>query len=307
MNDDFSEDSSASYDPFDEAPEELAETWAQGLEGQALEIVSSPSSRQCIQAGPGTGKSFCTTRRLLRLIELKIVKPESVLAVTFTRTAANDLRRSLDKNLPKEYRGYRACTLHSLCYDIVRSEDYAQVRDRHPRFILTASKSSNLGYEGAPLLADLKNDHGTATHQSRKIREYEAMWAKRQQDPLGSPSNDGDAKYQAALLAWLTFHKGMLVGELLPLTYEYLSGEPDSPWRNRYKAILVDEYQDLNKVDQEVIGLLSSSDECLMSVVGDLDQSIYSFRHAHPDGLTEYSKRPGVEPLTMKVSRRCPT
>lgn len=306
MSDFESESSRIKDDPISDAPQELSETWATGLEGQALEIVSSDAVRQCIQAGPGTGKSFCTTRRLLRLIERKIVKPGNVLAVTFTRTAATDLRRSLDSNLPEKYRGYRACTLHSLCYDIVRSEDYAQVRDRYPRFLLTASKSSNLGFEGAPLLADLKAVHGTPTQQSRKIRDYEAMWAKHQHDPLGSPSKDEDAKYQADLLAWLTFHRGMLVGELLPLTYEYLSGEPDSRWRTQYKAILVDEYQDLNKVDQEVIDLLGSDKSCQISVVGDLDQSIYSFRHAHPDGLTEYSRRPDVEPLTMKVSRRCP-
>jgi len=250
------------------------------------------------------------TRRLLRLIQQKRVKPEQVLAVTFTRTAANDLRRTLEKVLGEEYRSFWATTLHSLCFRVVETENFLEVRNRHPRFLLAASKSSNLGFEAAPMLADLKEENdnfGTPTEQSRRIRDYESMWARRQQDALGVTTAGVDATYQGALLSWLRFHRGMFVGELVAEAYQFLAAEPDSPWRSRFKAILVDEYQDLNKLDQTVVDLFSSDNGAMCSVVGDFDQSIYSFRNAHMDGLQEYSQKTGVDSRSMEVSRRCPT
>lgn len=290
--------------------EQIEETWGENLEGQARDIVESESPRLCVQAGPGTGKSFCMTRRLLRMIQQRKVKPSQILAVTFTRTAANDLRRELEKTLGESQRGFRASTLHSLCFNIVEEERFLKVRDRKPRFLLTVTKQACLNFEAAPMLSDLKienADYKGARAQSKKIKEYEAMWAKRQDDPLGSPGDGTDAAYGTALLNWLKFHEGMLVGELVKEAYEFISAEPDTPWRKKFKAILVDEYQDLNKLDQALIDLLCEDDETVASVVGDLDQSIYSFRCAHPEGLQEYAGKSGVDARTMETSRRCGT
>ena len=249
------------------------------------------------------------TRRVLRLIQQQKVKSEEVLAVTFTRTAANDLRKSLTGTLGEEFSNFRASTLHSLCFNIVEEERFLEVRNRHSRFLLAVTKSGCLNFEAAPMLADLymeNVDYESARSQTRRIKAFEAMWARRQKDPLGIAGNSTEAAYGTSLLNWLRFHKGMLIGELVKEAYEFMSAEPDTQWRNKYKAVLVDEYQDLNKLDQEVIDLLCESSETVCSVVGDLDQSIYSFRCAHPAGLQEYAQRPNVEALTMEVSRRCP-
>jgi superfamily I DNA/RNA helicase len=249
------------------------------------------------------------TRRILRLIEQRKVRPEQVLAVTFTRTAANDLRKALEKTLGEGFRNFRATTLHSLCFNVVKESSFLTIRGRSPRFLLTSTKAGCLGFEAAPMLADLKAEnekYGGAREQSKRIRQFEAMWAKRQQDPLGATGNSVEAAYGTSLLNWLKFHGGMMVGELVKETYEFMAAEPDTLWRSRFKAILVDEYQDLNKVDQAVIDLLCG-EGTLCSVVGDLDQSIYSFRCAHPEGLQEYAVKDGVESLTMEKSRRCPT
>lgn len=294
----------------DASEEELVETWGDSLEGQAKEIVESESPRLCVQAGPGTGKSFCMTRRLLRLIQQKRVQPHQILAVTFTRTAATDLRKALEGTLGEKYRSFRASTLHSLCFNIVEEQRFLEVRQRDPRFLLTVTKAGCLNFEAAPMLSDLKAenaDYKGAREQSKQIKEYEAMWAKRQADPLGTPGDGLVAAYGTSLLNWLKFHKGMLVGELVKEAYEFLSAEPDSQWRTKFKAILVDEYQDLNKLDQSLIDLLCQEAGTISSVVGDLDQSIYSFRCAHPEGLQEYAAKDGVETRTMEKSRRCPT
>ncbi len=292
------------------AEEELVETWGDSLEGQAKEIVESESPRLCVQAGPGTGKSFCMTRRLLRLIQQKRVQPHQILAVTFTRTAATDLRKALEGTLGEKYRSFRASTLHSLCFNIVEEQRFLEVRQRNPRFLLTVTKAGCLNFEAAPMLSDLKAenaDYKGAREQSKQIKEYEAMWAKQQADPLGTPGDGLVAAYGTSLLNWLKFHKGMLVGELVKEAYEFMSAEPDSLWRKKFKAILVDEYQDLNKLDQSLIDLLCQEADTIASVVGDLDQSIYSFRCAHPEGLQEYAAKDGVEARTMEKSRRCPT
>jgi len=294
---------------FDEN-EELEETWAQDLEGQAKTIVESGAKRQCIQAGPGTGKSYCMTKRLLRLIQQRQVRPEEVLAVTFTRTAATDLKKSLEGILGEKHKNFRSSTLHSLCFNIVEDQKFLEMRDRHARFLLTVTKSGCLKFEAAPMLADLREENDAylgAREQSKRIKEFEAMWAKRQADPLGAVGGGIGAAYGTSLLNWMKFHKSMLVGELVKEAYEFIAAEPESEWRKKFKALLVDEYQDLNKLDQAVIELLCDDPDTLCSVVGDLDQSIYSFRCAHPEGLQEYAIKEGVESLTMEKSRRCPT
>jgi ATP-dependent exoDNAse (exonuclease V) beta subunit len=175
-----------------EAVEDLVETWGESLEGQAKEIVESEAHRLCVQAGPGTGKSFCMTRRLLRLIQQKRVQPRQILAVTFTRTAATDLRKSLEGTLGEKYRNFRASTLHSLCFNIVEEQRFLDVRQREPRFLLTVTKAGCLNFDAAPMLSDLKVENAAyqgAREQSKQIKEYEAMWAKQQTDPLGTSGN----------------------------------------------------------------------------------------------------------------------
>ena len=155
------------------AEEELVETWGDSLEGQAKEIVESESPRLCVQAGPGTGKSFCMTRRLLRLIQQKRVQPHQILAVTFTRTAATDLRKALEGTLGEKYRSFRASTLHSLCFNIVEEQRFLEVRQRNPRFLLTVTKAGCLNFEAAPMLSDLKAENadykGAREQSTRKI------------------------------------------------------------------------------------------------------------------------------------------
>lgn len=75
--------------------------WNKGLTGQSLEIASSNENRIRVMAGPGTGKTFTLMRRIARLIQEE-VSPESILLVTFTRTAANDLKQELQNlNIPE--------------------------------------------------------------------------------------------------------------------------------------------------------------------------------------------------------------
>jgi DNA helicase-2/ATP-dependent DNA helicase PcrA len=102
------------------------------------------------------------------------------------------------------------------------------------------------------------------------------------------------------------FHNAMLIGEVIPQLHHYLSSNPAAQERSKYSHILVDEFQDLNKAEQGAIELLSDNAE--VCIVGDDDQSIYSFKHAHPEGIREWLlQRPNAEDITLADCRRCPT
>jgi superfamily I DNA/RNA helicase len=98
----------------------------------------------------------------------------------------------------------------------------------------------------------------------------------------------------------------MLIGETVPQLYNYLVFNPAARERSEFSHILVDEFQDLNKSEQGVISLLSENAE--ICIVGDDDQSIYSFKHAHPEGIREWLlEHPGADNLTLGECHRCPT
>ena len=98
----------------------------------------------------------------------------------------------------------------------------------------------------------------------------------------------------------------MLIGELVPEGLRYLRNNPASPERAAFSHILVDEYQDLNAAEQEFVQLIAQNAQ--LTIIGDEDQSIYSFKHAHPDGIAEFHLRhPDTADETLDLCRRCPT
>jgi DNA helicase-2/ATP-dependent DNA helicase PcrA len=108
------------------------------------------------------------------------------------------------------------------------------------------------------------------------------------------------------LVAWLVFHNAMLIGEVIPQLYKYLRSNPAAKERQEFSHILVDEFQDLNKAEQGLVELLSGKAE--VCVVGDDDQSIYSFKHAHPEGIRDWLViNAGADDIKLDECRRCPT
>jgi superfamily I DNA/RNA helicase len=161
-------------------------------------------------------------------------------------------------------------------------------------------------FEMEPLLYDLLAAFGNKRERARRIRAYEAAWARLQHDIPGRAPNAQDLAFELALIGWLQFHRGMLIGEIIPYVYRYLRDNPAAPERNMYDHILVDEYQDLNKAEQAVIELLLGGGR--LCIVGDDDQSLYSFKHAHPAGIREFSIfHPDTADHEVLECRRCPT
>lgn len=273
--------------------------WDTGLDKSSVAygIAAAPEPRVRVIAGPGTGKSFAMKRRVAKLLESGIA-PKEVLAVTFTRVAAEDLHRELQKlDVPgcEELEGQ---TLHSLAMRILSRKHVLEAVGRVPRPLNT--------FETKAMICDLADEHHGKRKVKKMIQGYTAAWAQSQGDEPGFAKDEAEKKFQADLLDWLDFHEGMLIGELIPYLVRYLKDNPAAAEHTEFKHLLVDEFQDLNKAEQTAIAYLGATAE--VCIVGDDDQSIYSFKNAHPDGIREWKGlHPGCADLEMADCHRCPT
>lgn len=273
--------------------------WDSGLDKSSIAyaIAAATGSRVRVIAGPGTGKSFAMKRRVARLLESD-VKPEQVLAVTFTRVAAEDLHRELQKLETPGCDKLEGQTLHSLAMRVLRRKHVLEALGRTPRPLNR--------FEIRAMLCDLCGGNGGKRQCKKFMKEYEAAWAQSQGDEPGFAKTAEEKKFQADLLDWMDFHEAMLIGELIPYLVKYLRENPGAPEHAEFGHLLIDEYQDLNKAEQTALSYLGAkADVC---IVGDDDQSIYSFKCAHPDGIRDWKKEnKGCVDHEMAECRRCPT
>ena len=272
-------------------------SWNEGLVGQALHIAQTTNSPLWVAAGPGTGKTFALMRRLARILEIDRANPGRILLATFTRTAASDLAHAVADLGIAGTDEVHALTVHSLCFSMLLRQEVLETTGRVPRPLLH--------FEERFLLEDLRNAGlGGIRECGKKLREFSAAWARLQHEEPGWLRSQTDRQFQEMLKEWLLFHRAMLIGELIPEGLQYLRLNPHSPYRSAFDHVLVDEYQDLNRAEQQLIELLANGS---LVVIGDEDQSIYSFKHAHPEGIVEFPQtHPTTEKAQLDECRRCP-
>jgi DNA helicase-2/ATP-dependent DNA helicase PcrA len=281
-------------------------TWNDGLTGTALQIAATIETPLRVMAGPGTGKSFAMKRRVARLLE-EDVNPRRILAVTFTRNAAASLVGDLNALGVIGCDRIRAGTLHAFCFGLLGQQEVFDFLGRVARPMVTFGKSGVLQFEGGVMLEDLisEGDFGTKRDCTKRIRAFEAAWARLQSEIPGWPNNPTDKHFQAALLNWLIFHKAMLIGELVPEALRFLRNNPACAARSAFDHVIVDEYQDLNRAEQDLIDFLAENGTT--AIVGDIDQSIYRFRHANPEGIETFdSTHDNTHDESLNECRRCP-
>ena len=260
-------------------------------------LLESPASRICVIAAPGSGK---TTHLLIpktkALLADPAIKPEEVLLLTFSRLSAQDLKKKvadLDR-IPQ------ASTVHSLALSFLISENNHQIRAR--------IESLLLDFEKEILASDLKAIF-PARHKTQSIakdlKRFSAGWATKPHDDVFVATEEERA-FKNALINWLQEHKAAMMEEILYFAVELARHVPDSRLLNKAKHILVDEYQDLNELEQAFIEILSSNSKTTL-VVGDPDQSIYSFKFAHPKGILDFSTSKDTVVQTSLETWRCPS
>lgn len=271
--------------------------WARDLDenSSAYKFAADNSKFIRVIAGPGTGKSFGLKRRIARLIE-NGQDPKRILAVTFTRTSAQDLMNEIHSIGIAGAENVVAKTLHGFCFGLLHKKNIIESTGRLPRPLLDFEKS--------PMLCDINTSESTKSKEKR-LKAFEAAWARLQSDNPGFPPNETDRHFENEIQKWLKDHKAMLLGEMIIEAYHYLRNNPHCPERHAYDHVLVDEYQDLNKAEQSVIDLLASNGN--LAIIGDDDQSIYSFKYANPEGIRTFPENhPACNIIDFDHCRRCP-
>ncbi|OPY16702.1 MAG: DNA-dependent helicase II [Methanomethylovorans sp. PtaU1.Bin073] len=260
-------------------------------------FVTSEKSRIRCLAGPGTGKTWSIKRRVERLLLEKEIPGNKIFVVTFTRLAAKQLKTELSAMGVPGSEDIVASTLHSHALRILQHEQAIEALGRYPRICFE--------YEKIPLYYDLSlcfNDKISPVKELMK--EFETMWARNQHETPRSASTPNERQFYDVYINWMIFHGAMTVGEIIPLAVNFLSQNPINEAIEEFEQILVDEYQDLNRADQEFIDLLGQNSS--ITIVGDDDQSIYSFRHAEPEGIRNWIiNQTNPEDVYLNICRRC--
>ena len=257
------------------------------------EILNSTAKKICVIAGPGSGKTKCLLiPKAKQIISDQGVDPDEVLVISFSRLSAQDLR----ERVKEIERVPRASTLHSLCLSFLLSEDNHDIRKRIETILLD--------FEKQIMLSDLKIlfPQKDKRELNRMLDEFSAGWAVRQHDKVFN-EDDSRKNFKSAVLNWLDEHEAAMMEEIVYNAVD-LAKKITTEFIEKPQYVFVDEFQDLNRLEQEFVNLLGANSK-LVLVVGDPDQSIYSFKYAHPEGIKSLTDDKGVESHTLEYSGRC--
>jgi DNA helicase-2/ATP-dependent DNA helicase PcrA len=264
-----------------------------GLDPEQRAVVLAPRGPVCVLAGAGTGKTRAITRRIARLVHDGHVAPGQVLAVTFTARAAGEMRTRLRAlGVPAaQARTFHAAALRQLRYfwpRVVGDEQW-DLLDHKVRLVGQAANRVGLSTE-SDVLRDLAGEIEWAKASLVAPADYAAVAARAQRDiPAAAPQVS--AVYR--VYEELKNHARVLdFDDLLLHTAAALEQHPvvAEEFRERYRCFVVDEYQDVTPLQQRVLDAwLGGRDD--LTVVGDANQTIYSFAGASPRPLLEFPRR----------------
>ena len=268
-----------------------------------IQAISHMDGPAMVLAGPGSGKTTVITHRIKNLIEKAEVHPENILVVTFTKAAAISMQKRFS-TLMNGGKGQLVTfgTFHSVFYKILRKSrryeateilserqktDY--IREIIGRYGISSNDISELSQ-------NIINDIGNIKGNMLNAQEYEPSCCKKE---------DFIKVYNAYNLELKKDGK-MDFDDILRECYLLLCENHTilEQWRELYKYILIDEFQDINRIQMNIIELLASPLNNIF-VVGDDDQSIYGFRGARPEIMIEFKDYyPEAELIVLDVNYR---
>jgi ATP-dependent DNA helicase Rep len=251
---------------------------------EAVRYIDGPL---LVLAGAGSGKTRVITEKIAYLIRECGYKANHIAAVTFTNKAAKEMKERVAKVLGGEARGLQISTFHSLGLDIIRRE-LSTLGYKSGFSIFDQQDAQALLRELLMKNGDVDNDYVELAQQSI------SNWKNELQTPsalLSRAATQGEMnlavlyeRYQRSLKAY----NAVDFDDLISLPVQLFESNPEalSRWHSRIRYLLVDEYQDTNsgqyKLVQQLVGNRSG-----LTVVGDDDQSIYAWRGAKPENLSQ--------------------
>lgn len=256
------------------------------------EAVLTTEGPLLVLAGAGSGKTRVLTFRIARMIGGLGIRPWQILAITFTNKAAAEMRERLSAMLPDGgMRGMWVCTFHAMCVRILREDadllgytGQFTIYDDDDSRRMVREIMTQIGIEQKQYPVNMiRSKISTAKNAMIGPEEFIEKASSPQEQKAGQVYLELERRLRAA--------NAMDFDDLLVRTLELLRTRPEvlEKYQERFRYISVDEYQDTNHVQYEIANLLAAKYQNLM-VVGDDDQSIYSWRGADISNILDFEK-----------------
>jgi len=276
------------------------------LNPHQYEAVTSTDGPLLVIAGAGSGKTRVLTRRLAHILTQQLAKPYQMLAVTFTNKAAGEMKQRVNQLMGTEIPELNVSTFHSFCARILRRE------------------ASAIGYDSQFTIFDQDDSLSLIKTCVKELGIAESQFpAKGQQGKISDAKNQliGPDEFASQASGWfesrtaliyslyqkrLRACDGMDFDDLLFNAVSILKSNSaiGEKYRNRFRYILVDEYQDTNRVQYLLLKYLLGEHQNIC-VVGDEDQSIYGWRGADIRNILEFEKDfPGARIIKLEQNYR---
>lgn len=261
------------------------------LNGHQREAVLCTEGPLLVLAGAGSGKTRVLTHRIAHLVEDLNVAPWQIMAITFTNKAAAEMRERLQSLIGGGARGMWVSTFHSMCVRILRTDcervgfakGFTIYDDSDSkRLVEQIMDELNIDKKRYPIPA-LRN----RISQAKNDLQVAEVFAEKTSDQVGQVAARVYTRLQERLRQLNAFD----FDDLLLYTWLLLKNHPDvlAAYQNRFRYLMVDEYQDTNHAQYVLTQLLAAAHKNIM-VVGDDDQSIYSWRGADLRNILDFEK-----------------
>ncbi|MEI6477951.1 MAG: ATP-dependent DNA helicase [bacterium] len=297
-----------------------------GLTPDQAKAVTHKDGPCLVVAGAGTGKTSVITKRIANLILNEKVEPEQILALTFTDKAAGEMEERLDVLLPYGMFGTTIGTFHSFCRELVRRHAFTIGIDPNARLIGKAEEVSLLRanllhlplkrYKPAANPVSFLRQLAGFIDRAKEERITPELLAEHGSEIMAAAENDADKEAGERILELSECYEAAnrLYAEANILTYADLisfslrilqeSALARKEEQDRFRYVLIDEFQDTNTAQAEICYLLAGERENIF-VVGDDDQAIYRFRGANVDNIIMFRARyPKAPVVTLRDNFR---
>ncbi len=254
-------------------------------------------------AGPGSGKTAVITGRVYNLIRNCGVTPSSILVVTFTRAAAREMKERFLRLAGPKAAGVTFGTFHGVFYGILR-----QVYRIGGENILSEDRRRALIRELIQAyVRDIEDETDLMDSISREISTIKNGRIELKNYYSASCSRENFQKIYQGYQQTLKKKRLLDFDDIMLYCYELFLKRPDilSLWQKKFQYILIDEFQDINKLQYDIVRMLAKPEDNLF-IVGDDDQSIYRFRGAMPEIMLNFRKDyPEARQVLLNVNYRC--
>lgn len=276
-----------------------------GLNKSQIDAVNHGRGPCMTLAGPGSGKTTVITNRIFNLINNQGINPSNILVITFTKAASIEMKErflAMCKNKPTQV---TFGTFHAVFFKILKyAYNYNAsniIRDEEKKifFKQLIQKYTFEVDDEAELLQNIESEISKIKNNQIQIENYYST---------NAPAETFREIYNE-YNNFLQRKRCIDFDDMLVYCYELFKARKDilKLWQNKYQYILIDEFQDINKLQYKVVQMLALPENNLF-IVGDDDQSIYRFRGANPSIMLNFEKDyPDAKKILLNVNYRCGT